>query len=122
MESRRSPLIIIIGIFVAVAAVGIWYYIGSNTIISAVPDSDASERIILVTPAATPTSEVIPTEVTPDQEATPSPTTKAAAPTSKPTVAATRAAATPTKSAATPTGSSATPTGSTATPTPTASQ
>lgn len=60
MESTRGNAGLYIIIFIAVLIVGlvVWFIMGKNRIITAVPENgEEGERVILVTPQATPTSE-----------------------------------------------------------------
>ena len=90
MKSQKGNvgLYLIIFVSIAIVAGAVWFVMGKNRIITAVPESGSDgQRVILVTPQATPTSKFDEAtdsaeteEVSPTKE--PSPTTK---PVAKPT-------------------------------------
>lgn len=123
MEEGRNytPFIIIILVIALIGAIVWLYFESTKIVVGVVSESEGGERVILVTPQPTPTSEPVATESAETEEPTP---------TKKPTVAPTKAAATttpkpqatatpkPTESQTTPT-VTATPTAGVATSTPT---
>lgn len=116
MEEERNitPIIAVIILVIIFVAVGVWFFLGRNRIVRAVPEEGSSSRVILVTPRQEPTIEVEPTdEATPsasddDSETeTPTPTTKdepTKAPTKAPSKTPTATSAAEIKTTPTPSG------------------
>ena len=85
-ERNKKPLYLIITLFVILVGLGAYFFIGKQRIISPVPESaQNTERVILVTPQATPTGEYqSPTPTPEEEEASPTPEEEEE-PTKKPT-------------------------------------
>src|SRR3989344_1601001 len=97
-RSKKPGLVFILIIMLIIAGGTIWFVMGKNRIMRAIPDSvKIGERVILISPKATPTSEFEPTPTLTEEEQaeldkqaeeaptnTPAPTAEKE-PTSKPT-------------------------------------
>ena len=76
-QNGSTKIIILIILALSILIAGVWYVIGKNRIISAVPQNGKEgEQVILVTPRATPTSEFEPSPTLTEEELSVTPTEK----------------------------------------------
>lgn len=76
-ERNYTPIIAVIVLVAFFVGIGVWFFMGRNNIVAGVPEEGSSDRVILVTPRATPTVEVEPTaEEEPAEESEDEPTTE----------------------------------------------